>query len=841
MLWVKSKLFLWVPIIAAGLSGCGEKTYDPARVRAPSQINESFVVPGSADLVAVADIGRVGINKSSIDKEFLLQTSMITQQAIASFNGMKSRIVAFVRKGATLFMMEATRGHIISNSVPAHFILAEFPILEETGDHIYFDFSDGMKRVFMASDWSGQDFEGPFYKPSWESVPVDVSMIEKVERDRNSLVIHQVTMAAGQQLRLAYYLSPYAPSESFTPLVSEGFDRVGFFEVMPQLRDGRTESVIYATKFDHTKPIKFAISHNTPEEYREAVRDGILYWNKAFGREVLTAEQLEENVSAPNFRHNIVQWVEWDDAGFAYADAQMDPRTGETLHAQVFLTSAFAFGSKARARSILRNLKSQRQNAVHLHSHKRTLFGLKEDDKTPLCHMNTNETLIMGIETMLADAGITDEQVLKISQDYIREVVAHEVGHDLGLRHNFAGSLASRIEAARHEASFRDYVTSGDARLVTTSSVMEYSAFKDAVMSGDLIAKSPNSFQYDTAAIKVLYGGIDIRGEDIPLFCTDSHAGKFVDCMRFDSGSSLVAYNRETELVQRRLIAFNLIENFIAIKTASSYHGDRIKLAKWMLTPQQVAQQVLAGRERTLHMLNAGQKFLAVHRSSEHHGPLNADLLRAEEMAHVRAQMEPYSLEELFENIPNDVVTANFEQFKELLQSDAYMTGIDSTGSSYAFTELEKQLMLDQGEKFFAGLPEAFVNADIQAFQAAAGMDYYDFRDVVGNILHDKAWAILDAVARYEVHRDVFEPGDQIELPIFAHGQATRLAAVKAFAVKAADPTWMANYRYEAKVKLFAQIVEVMGRQPKTIARESLPPAVQIWFENAIQVIGALK
>ena len=82
--------------------------------------------------------------------------------------------------------------------------------------------------------------------------------------------------------------------------------------------------------------IVFAISSNTPKEYRESVREGVLYWNKAFGREQIKVIIAPEGVSAPHPDYNVIQWANWDQAGFAYADAQMDPRTGEILHAQVF-------------------------------------------------------------------------------------------------------------------------------------------------------------------------------------------------------------------------------------------------------------------------------------------------------------------------------------------------------------------------------------------------------------------------------------------------------------------------------------------------------------------------
>ena len=60
----------------------------------------------------------------------------------------------------------------------------------------------------------------------------------------------------------------------------------------------------------------------------------------------------------------MIQWLNWDQAGYAYADAQMDPRTGQVLHAQIFLPSSFAFGGIEEAREVLEELKKETKEIV---------------------------------------------------------------------------------------------------------------------------------------------------------------------------------------------------------------------------------------------------------------------------------------------------------------------------------------------------------------------------------------------------------------------------------------------------------------------------------------------
>ena len=67
-----------------------------------------------------------------------------------------------------------------------------------------------------------------------------------------------------------------------------------------------------------------------------------------------------------------------------------------------------------------------------------------------------------GLEAILANEELTDEVILRMSQDYVREVVAHEVGHVLGLRHNFAGSLAATLSHTEMEDYIKAYIAGDD-------------------------------------------------------------------------------------------------------------------------------------------------------------------------------------------------------------------------------------------------------------------------------------------------------------------------------------------------------------------------------------------
>src|ERR1035438_9302932 len=101
------------------------------------------------------------------------------------------------------------------------------------------------------------------------------------------------------------------------------------------------------------------------------------------------------------------------------------------------------------------------------------------------------QQMALGLQELLASDQLTDEAALRVSQDYVREVVAHEVGHVLGLRHNFAGSLAATLSRKELDDWFKAYVTGKplDAytNRLTSSSMMEYTFFKGSVFIGSVM------------------------------------------------------------------------------------------------------------------------------------------------------------------------------------------------------------------------------------------------------------------------------------------------------------------------------------------------------------------
>jgi len=370
----------------------------------------------------------VSISKTDLNERFLLQVSYEQMKGHDDFMTSRSRIVDFKRVGNELQMVEEAQDLAIRPHV-----LATIPIRSETAQALMVDFNAGFDRVSKEEDRTGEDYAGRVDTHDYSSFPLSQRQILSVSQLGPMLILNQTAIDADMETVLVhYYLSPYRPAPDFKPFEIENLDHFGFYETYPQRRLERT--VLYAMKFDSHKPIAFALSAAIPDRYRQAARDGVLYWNKVLGRPLLQVIDAPNDVMAPSPRYNVIQWLTDGDLA-STSHIQSDPLTGEILHAHIFILS---------------------ESMTH---------------------------------------GNLDEQ-----NDHLRYIVAHEVGHALGLRHNFARGPAS--------------------------TVMNYFTFKETVKIGhDVIRADGRTLDYDRKVMRHVYFGESLDLHTLPSFCTDGQPG----------------------------------------------------------------------------------------------------------------------------------------------------------------------------------------------------------------------------------------------------------------------------------------------------------------------------
>jgi len=150
------------------------------------------------------------------------------------------------------------------------------------------------------------------------------------------------------------------------------------------------------------KPIVYYLDPGVPEPVRSALLDGARWWSTAFDKAGLaggfSVEMLPEGADPLDVSYNVIQWVHRATRGWSYGSSVSDPRTGEILKGHVTLGS----------------------------------LRVKQD-----------YLIAAGLLAGQPQAKISaDAQAMALAR--IRQLAAHEVGHTLGLAHNFASSVNDR-------------------------------------------------------------------------------------------------------------------------------------------------------------------------------------------------------------------------------------------------------------------------------------------------------------------------------------------------------------------------------------------------------------
>jgi hypothetical protein len=158
-----------------------------------------------------------------------------------------------------------------------------------------------------------------------------------------------------------------------------------------------------ATVSEAVQPIVYYLDRGAPEPIRSALLEGANWWQQAFEaagyKNAFRVELMPEGADPMDLRYNVIQWIHRATRGWSYGEAISDPRTGEIIKGQVSLGS----------------------------------LRVRQD-----------YLIAEGLLSPYEKGQAVSPKMREMALARLRQLAAHEVGHTLGLMHNYAASTVNR-------------------------------------------------------------------------------------------------------------------------------------------------------------------------------------------------------------------------------------------------------------------------------------------------------------------------------------------------------------------------------------------------------------
>jgi len=161
------------------------------------------------------------------------------------------------------------------------------------------------------------------------------------------------------------------------------------------------------------RPLVYYLDRGAPEPIRSALMEGAGWWDQAFEaagfKNAFRVELMPEDVDPMDLRYNVIQWVHRERRGWSFGNNVVDPRTGEIIKGQVTLDSLRVRQNYLIAEALLAPYKKGKQ---------------------------------------------IPSSMRELALARLRELAAHEVGHTLGLEHNYSASSVNRSSVMDYPPPF---------------------------------------------------------------------------------------------------------------------------------------------------------------------------------------------------------------------------------------------------------------------------------------------------------------------------------------------------------------------------------------------------
>lgn len=395
--------------------------------------------------------GKVWLEIEKLDTEFLYVNSLAAGVGSNDIGLDRnqlgdSRVVYFDRRGPKVLMVQPnysfraiTENRQEKQSVGDAFassVLWGFKVAAEEKGKVLVDMTDFLLRDahgvadrlkgMNQGNYRLDESRSALYKEGTMSFPQNTEFEATLTftGDASGRYIRSVTPSSDAVTVRQHHSLVELPDEGYEPRVFDtrsGYFGISYQDYSTPIGESLTKRFITrhrlekknpgAAMSEPVEPIIYYLDPGTPEPVRSALLDGARWWNQAFeaaGYEnAFQVKMLPEEAHPLDVRYNVINWVHRSTRGWSYGSSVVDPRTGEIIKGHVLLGS----------------------------------LRVRQD-----------YLIAEGLLSPYEDGEPSNDPMLEMALARIRQLSAHEVGHTIGLAHNFAASTNNRASVMDYPA-----------------------------------------------------------------------------------------------------------------------------------------------------------------------------------------------------------------------------------------------------------------------------------------------------------------------------------------------------------------------------------------------------
>ena len=414
-----------------------------------AKVKNAHLLEGFFNFYWDAKAGKIWLEVDKLDEEFLYVNSLTAGVGSNDIGLDRNQLggehlVKFVRSGPKVLLVEKnTRYRAVSDNPEerkaveeafAQSVLGGFKVAAEVGDRVLIDLTPFLMRdAHRVSNRLQMTKQGSYkldasrsaiYMERTKNFPKnsEFEVTLTFSGDPKGGWIRSVTPSAEAVTVRQHHSFVELPDDDYEPRIFDprsGYFVSSYYDYATPISQPLTKRFINrhrlqkknprAAVSEAVEPIVYYLDRGTPEPIRSALLEGASWWNQAFEaagyKDAFQVKILPEDADPMDLRYNVINWVHRSTRGWSYGSTITDPRTGEIIKGHVSLGSLRV-----------------RQDFLIAQG----LIEAYENGTTP------------------------DPRMEALALARLRQLSAHEVGHTIGLAHNFAASVNGR-------ASVMDY------------------------------------------------------------------------------------------------------------------------------------------------------------------------------------------------------------------------------------------------------------------------------------------------------------------------------------------------------------------------------------------------